>query len=65
MCIRDSHTLKDPAQGIALSKAFLPRTAEHGVVRYLVFDTELAEPAIGKVYLNLSANPSLGAPAMR
>jgi len=46
------HTLKDPAQGIALSETFATRTAEYGVVRYFVFDTELAEPAIGKVYLN-------------
>jgi hypothetical protein len=34
-------------------------TAEHGVVGYLVFDTELAEPAIGKVDPNLGANPPL------
>jgi hypothetical protein len=31
------------------------------VIGNIVFDTELAEPAIGKVYLNLSTNPSLGA----
>ena len=35
---------------IALSRrAFLPRTAEHRVIGYLVFDTELAEPTIGEV----------------
>jgi hypothetical protein len=28
------------------------------VVGYFVFDTELAEPAIGKVDLNLGANPA-------
>src|SRR6476646_6108686 len=39
------HTLEDPAQGIAFTEAFLSRTAEHRVVRHLVFDTELAEPA--------------------
>ena len=53
------HSLEDPAQGIALSEAFLPRTAEHGVVGYFVFDAELAEPTIGKVDLNLGANPPL------
>ena len=37
----------------------MPRTAEYRVIGNLVFDTELAEPAIGKVYLNLGANPSL------
>jgi hypothetical protein len=52
-------SLEDPAQDIALSEAFLPRPAEHGVVGYLVFDPELAEPAIGKVDLNLGANPPL------
>jgi len=31
------------------------------VIGNLVFDTELAELAIGKVHLNLSANPSLRA----
>src|SRR4029079_8823991 len=36
-------------------------TAKYRVIGNLVFDTELAEPAIGKVNLNLSANPSLGA----
>ena len=44
------HALEYPAYGIALSEAFVPRTAEYRVIGNLVFDTELAEPAIGKVY---------------
>src|SRR6185312_9097578 len=44
------------------SNTRMPRvTAKYRVIGNLVFDTELAEPAIGKVNLNLSANPSLGA----
>jgi hypothetical protein len=38
-----------------------PRTAEYRVIGALVFDTELAEQAICKVYLNLGVNPPLGA----
>lgn len=53
------YTLEDPPQGVTLAEAFLSRTAEHGMVRYLVFDPELAEPAIGQVHLYLGANPSL------
>src|SRR6266536_6272105 len=36
------HALEYPAQGIALTETLVPRTAEHGMVRDLVFDTELA-----------------------
>src|ERR1700716_4276954 len=51
------HTLEYPAQGIALPETFASCTAEYRVIGNLVFNTELAKPAIGKVHLNLSANP--------
>jgi hypothetical protein len=41
-------------------EAFVPRTAEHRMIGDLVFDTELAEPAIGQVDLDFSAQPALG-----
>jgi quinol monooxygenase YgiN len=40
------HTLKYPAQHVALSEAFVPRAAEHRMIGDTVFDAELAEPAI-------------------
>src|SRR5215467_5523813 len=59
------HTFEHPTQGIALAEAFASRTAKYRVIGNLVFNTELTEPAIGKVDLNLSANPSLGSDTKR
>jgi hypothetical protein len=55
------HVLENPAQGITLTEAFMPRTAKYRMVGDTVFDTELAEPAICKVHLNLGADPPLRA----
>jgi len=53
------HTLEHPAQGVALTKAIMPRTAEHRMIGYPVLDTELAKPPVGQIDLHLSANPWL------
>src|SRR3984893_225143 len=53
------HPLEHPPQGIALTKALEPCTAEHRMIGDLVLDAELAKPPVGKIDLHLSANPSL------
>ena len=53
------HALKYPPQSIALAEAFVPGSAEHRMIGNLIFDTELAEPAIGQINLHLRAQPPL------
>src|SRR5215831_17123438 len=43
------HTFEHPAQGLALMKAIMPRTAEHRMIGYPVLDTELAKPPVGQI----------------
>jgi hypothetical protein len=58
---RRHHALEHPAQDIALTKARMPRTAEHRMIGNPVLDTELAKPSVGQIDLHLSANPSFRA----
>jgi hypothetical protein len=55
ICFRPGH----PPQGITLTKALEPGTAEHRMIGNLVLDAELAKPPVGKIDLHVSANPSL------
>src|SRR6266542_2615468 len=59
---RDAHrhyALKHPPQSITLSKALVPRAAEHRMIGDCVLDPELAKPPVGQIDFNLSANPPL------
>jgi hypothetical protein len=49
------HALEHPAQGIALTETFMPRTAEHRMVGDLVLDAELAKPPVRQIDLHLRA----------
>src|SRR5262245_39578156 len=51
--------LEHMAEGIAFPKAAVPIDRERRVIRHLVVEIEAAEPAIGKVKLNLLAQPAL------
>ena len=53
------HALEHPPQGIAVAKAFVPGAAKHRMIGNLIFDTQLAKPAIGQVHLHLRAEPPL------
>jgi len=55
------HALEHPPQGIALTEAFMPGSAEHRMIGNLILNTELAEPAIGQINLHLGAQPPLRA----
>ena len=45
-------------KAVALTKAIMPRTAEHRMIGYPVLDTELAKPPVGQFDLQLSAKRS-------
>jgi hypothetical protein len=51
------HALENPAQGVALAKAFVRCAAEHRRVGDTVLDAELAELAIGKFTCTSAQNP--------
>ena len=61
---RDAHrhyALEHAAQGIALTKTLVPRTAEHRMIGDIVLDPELAKPPIREIHLHLRAQPPLRA----
>ena len=61
---RNAHcydSLEDPTQGVALPEAFVPRTTEYRVIGDPVLNAELAEPPVGQVDLDFSAQPALRA----
>src|SRR6202789_3338371 len=61
---RNAHrndSLKDPTQGVTLPEAFVPRTTEYRVIGDPVLNAELAEPPVGQVDLDFSAQPALRA----
>lgn len=49
-----------PAQEVAVTKTAVPVFREGRVVRYIAFEAEPAEPAIGEVQVDLVAQPALG-----
>ena len=51
------HTLEYPAQGIARSETFAPRSTEHRMIWNAVFDPEFTKPPVGQVNLDFSAEP--------
>jgi hypothetical protein len=53
--------IEHSAQGIALTEALVPRTAEDRMIGNLVLDAELAKPPVGEIDPHLSANSTLGA----
>src|SRR6266567_397286 len=59
---RDAHrhyALKHPPQSITLSKALVPRAAEHRMIGDCVLDAEFAKPPVRQIDLRLSTNPPL------
>src|SRR6266704_2755207 len=59
---RDAHrhyALKHPPQSITLSKALVPRAAEHRMIVDCVLDAEFAKPPVRQIDLRLSTNPPL------
>src|SRR6202521_5066524 len=61
---RNAHchdSLEDPTQGVTLPEAFVPRTTEYRVIGDPVLNAELAEPPVGQVDLDFSAQPALRA----
>jgi hypothetical protein len=57
----DAGAVSLSAQGIALSEAFVPRTAEDRMIGDPVLDAELAKPPVGQVDLDFNAEPAFRA----
>src|SRR6266571_4349380 len=58
------HALEDVAQDVALAEAAKPVHRERRMVRTLIFEVELAEPAVGEMQSDLLAEPTLMADAI-
>ena len=56
---RPHHALKHATEDLALTEALIAGAGERRVVRYGIFQAQLAKPPIGQINLNLAANLAL------